>query len=138
MATWDDVRRLAAALPGTDVDPSYGGRPSWRVAGRAFVWDRPSTGADREHLDDTAPAEDEALLGVRVADESVERALLADEPDAVLTTPHFDGYPVVLVRRLACVSHDLLAELVEDAWRARAPRRLVVELDARAGDRSGP
>lgn len=137
MATWEDVRRLVAALPGTDVHPSYGGRPSWRVGGRALVWDRPLRAADREHLGARAPAVDEPVLGVRVADEGVKRALLADEPDVLLTTPHFDGYPVVLVR-LAHVGDDLLAELVEDAWRARAPRRLLAGLDGPAGDDPAP
>ncbi|WP_299039070.1 MmcQ/YjbR family DNA-binding protein [uncultured Pseudokineococcus sp.] len=136
MATWDDVRRLVAALPGTEVHPSYGGRPSWRVGGRAFVWDRPLTAVDREHLGPGAPPEDEPLLGVRVADEGVKQALLAEEPRALLTTPHLDGSPVVLVR-LARVGDDLLAELVEDAWRARAPRRLLAERDGRDRGPSG-
>ncbi|MEJ5913627.1 MmcQ/YjbR family DNA-binding protein [Pseudokineococcus sp. 1T1Z-3] len=130
MATWDDVHRLVAALPGTDVHPSYGGRPSWRVGGRAFVWDRPLTPKDRDDLGASAPPQDEPLLGVRLPDEGVKAALLADDPEAVLTTPHFDGYPVVLVR-LERVADDALAELVEEAWRARAPRSLVAERDDR-------
>jgi len=93
------------------------------------VWDRPLGARDREQLGDDAPPEDEPLLGVRVADEGVKAALLAEEADAVLTVPHLDGTPVVLVR-LRQVRPDLLAELVEDAWRCRAPRRLVADRDA--------
>jgi hypothetical protein len=123
MATWDDVRRLVAALPDTDEHPSYGGAPSWRVHGKAFVWDRPLRRADREALGDAAPEDDDPVLGLRVADEGVKAALLADDPAVFLTTPHFDGAAVVLVR-LDRVPVDELAELVEDAWRVCAPKRL--------------
>jgi hypothetical protein len=128
MATWDDVRRLVAALPGTDEHASHGGRPSWRVGGKGFVWERPLGVRDRAALGATAPDEDEPLLGVQVADEGVKAALIADDPDVCFTVPHFDGYPAVLVR-LARVDEATLAELVEEAWRARAPRRLLSEHD---------
>lgn len=130
MATWDDVRRLVAALPGTDEHPSYGGHPSWRVRGKAFVWDRPLRPQDRAALADAAPGEAEPVLGVRVADEGVKAALITDDPEVYVTTPHFDGYPVVLVR-LERIPTDELAELVEEAWRLRAPRALVVQFDDR-------
>lgn len=129
MATWDDVRRIIATLPDTEEHPSYGGRPSWRVRHTAFVWERPLDAADRAALGALAPDEDEAILGVRVDDEGVKAALIADEPHTYLTTPHFDGYAVVLVR-LQRISTVDLAELIEDAWRTRAPRALVAQLDA--------
>lgn len=132
MATWDDLRRLVTALPETDEHPSYGGHPSWRVRRRAFVWDRPLRPADRSALGDGAPAESEAVLGVRVADEGAKAALIADAPDVFFTTPHFDGYAAVLVR-LERVSLPELAELVEDAWRLRAPERLLAEFDSQLG-----
>ena len=74
------------------------------------------------------PDEDEPVLGVRVADEGVKHALVADDPGVFFTTPHFDGSAAVLVR-LQQVPDDVLAELVQDAWRLRAPRRLLAELD---------
>ena len=135
MATWEDVRRLVAALPGTQERPSCGGRPSWRAGGGMVVWDRPLGPRDREQLGDGAPPEDEPLLGVRVADEGVKAALLAEEADVVLTVPHLDGTPVVLVR-LDRVRPDLLAELVADAWRCRAPRRVVAAHDAEGDGRA--
>ena len=119
VATWDDVRRLVAALPGTDEHTSYGGRPSWRVHGKAFVWDRPLRSADRRALAEAATDESEPLVGIRVG-------------DVFLTTPHFDGYPVVLAR-LERIPADELAELVEDAWRLRAPKRLLAEHDSPPG-----
>ena len=73
---------------------------------------------------------DPDALVLRVADLGEREALLQGEPAAFFTTPHYDGYPMVLVR-LDAVDPAQLAELVEDAWRARAPKRLVAEYDAR-------
>ena len=129
MATWDDVRRLVAALPATDEHASYDGHPSWRVHRKAFVWERPLRAADRVALGPAAPDEAEPVLGVQVADEGVKAALVADEPGVFFTTPHFDGYAAVLVR-LARIDVEELAELVEEAWRMTAPKRLVRAFDA--------
>jgi hypothetical protein len=72
------------------------------------------------------------ILGVRVADEGVKFALIADEPDVYFTTPHFDGYSAVLVR-LAEIPVAALRELITEAWLVQAPRQLVKEFrrDAR-------
>ena len=121
MATWGDVRALALALPETDEAPSYGGAPAWKVKGKAFVWDRPLRRADLAALGDDAPQG--AVLGVHVADVGVRDALIADEPEVFFTIPHLDGYPAVLVR-LDAIGLDELAELVTDAWLARAPARV--------------
>ena len=66
------------------------------------------------------------ILGVRVADEGVKYALIADEPDVYFTTPHFDGYPAVLVK-LAEIDELGLRELIVEAWLTQAPKRLVQE-----------
>jgi hypothetical protein len=121
MATWDDVRRLALALPETGEKASYGGAPSWTVRGRAFVWDRPLRAADRAALGAAAP--EGPVLGAYVPDLGVKEALLADDPAVYLTTPHFDGHPAVLVR-LERIDVGELEELVVEAWLARAPKRL--------------
>ncbi len=120
MATWADVRRLALALPDTTEGTSWGS-PAWKVRGRTFVWERPLRRADLEHLGDGAP--EGPVLGAAVADEGVKRALVADDPAVYLTTPHFDGYAAVLVR-LDAIDVGELAELVTDAWLAKAPVRL--------------
>lgn len=122
VATWDDVRALALALPETDESPSYGGLPAWRVKGRSFVWERPLGRADLAALGDRAPAG--PVLGVHVADVGVKDALVADEPAVFFTTPHFDGYAAVLVQ-LDRVAVDELTEIMREAWLLRAPRRLV-------------
>jgi hypothetical protein len=60
-----------------------------------------------------------------VADVGVKEALVADDPAVYFTTPHFDGYPAVLVR-LAEIDPDELRELLRDAWLAQAPKRLAL------------
>jgi hypothetical protein len=55
VATWDDVRRLALALPETSEGLSYG-TPAWRVRDKLFVWERPLRRSDLEALGDAAPA----------------------------------------------------------------------------------
>lgn len=126
MATWDDVRRLALALP--EVTQRDGATHEWRVRDKGFVWERPLRKADLAALGDGAPAG--PILGARVADVGVKEALLADDPAVFFTTPHFDGYPAVLVR-LDEIEVDELAELVEEAWLVQAPKRLAAAYLAR-------
>ncbi|MFF4255011.1 MmcQ/YjbR family DNA-binding protein [Streptomyces sp. NPDC001663] len=127
MATWDDVRRLALALPETDEGLSRD-LSQWRVKDKGFVWERPLRPADYDALGDAAP--EGPILGVRVADVGVKEALLASDPDVYFTTPHFDGYPAVLVR-LDRIDAAELGELIVEAWLARAPKRLAQQyLDA--------
>lgn len=120
MATWDDVRRLAAELPETAEGTTFGNL-AWKVKGKLMVWERPLRGPDLAALGDAAPEGE--ILGAAVADEGVKHALIADRPDVYFTTPHFDGYPAVLVR-LEAIDRDELEELITEAWLARAPKRL--------------
>jgi hypothetical protein len=121
VADWEDVRRLALALPETGEKASYGGAPSWTVKGKGFVWDRPLGRADRAALGDGAP--DGPVLGAHVPDLGAKEALLAADPDVYFTIPHFDGYAAVLVR-LDRIDVAELEELVVEAWLVRAPKRL--------------
>ena len=118
VATLDDARRLALALPETDEHPSYGGAPSWRVRGKAFVWERPLRVKDVAEV-----GEQGEVLAALVADEGVKHALIADDPDAFFTTSHFNGHASVLVR-LEAISERDLQEVVREAWRLKAPKRL--------------
>ena len=118
MATWKDVARIVAQLPETtEATPR-----NWRVRKKLIVWERPLRKADYAALGDEAPNGD--ILGARVPDEGVKFALIADDPAVYFTTPHFDGYPMVLVR-LAEIGEPDLTELVTDAWLAQAPKTLV-------------
>ena len=123
MATWDDVARLALALPQATEVTSRGMR-QWRVKDKLFVWERPLRRSDLEALGPSAP--DGPILGARVEHLVAKEALLADDPDVFFTTPHFDGYPAVLAR-LDRIGPEDLEELVVEAWLVRAPKRLARE-----------
>ena len=123
MATMADLDELALSLPQTTKEVSDEGRPTYLVHGKMFCFHRtrrrdavdPETG---ERLDD--------VLMFRVADVGVKELLLADDRGVYFTTPHFDGYPAVLVRipDLARLDRDELYELVVEAWLTRAQKRL--------------
>ena len=120
MADWEDVRRIALALPETSERTSRG-LASWQVRKKGFVWERPLREADLRALGDAAPAG--PILGAWVEHLVAKEALLADDPDVFFTTPHFDGYPAVLVR-LEHIAAEDLHEVIVEAWLARAPGRL--------------
>ena len=63
MATWDDVRRAALGLPGTEERSGRDGLLAWLVKDKTFVWERPLRRSDREALGDAAP--DGPILGAR-------------------------------------------------------------------------
>jgi hypothetical protein len=113
MATEDDARRIALSLPATTERPSYG-TPGFRVKDKLFarVHDLPHT------------------LVVWVPDMAEKEALLAAAPQTYFETPHYDGYPMVLVR-LPAIEVGELTEVLTDSWRARAPRRLLAEFESR-------
>jgi hypothetical protein len=121
MATWDDVRRLALALPQATEVSSRDGLPAWSVNGKSFAWERPLRRGDLQALGDAAP--EGPILAARVPDLGAKEALLADDPDVYFTTPHFNGFPAILVR-LDRVPVPDLEELLVEAWLARAPKRL--------------
>ena len=113
MPTWADVKAAAADLPEV-VEGTMWGKPCLRVRKDMFV-----------RLRD----EGETLV-VRVVDEEDKEALIKGDPDTFFTTPHYNGYAYVLVR-LPNVGEQILGELIEDAWRLRAPKRLLAAYEAR-------
>jgi hypothetical protein len=130
MAGWDDVRRLALALPETTEDTSHG-NASWRVRDKMFVWERPLRSSDLRALGETAPTG--PILGARVEHLIAKEALLADDPAVFFTTPHFDNYPAVLIRLGEIAAGDL-EEVIVEAWLSRAPKRLAKQYPAGIGD----
>jgi hypothetical protein len=121
VADWDDVRRIALALPETNERVSRD-HAFWRVKDKGFVWERPLRKPDLAALGDAAPTG--PILGARVEHLGAKEALLADDPDVFFTIPHFDGYAAILVR-LDRITVTDLEELITEAWLVRAPRRLV-------------
>lgn len=102
MSNDDDVRRLALALPETEERTAYG-TPAFYVGKKMFA---------RLH------EQPEVLVCWR-ADMGECEALLQGEPEIFFTTPHYDGYPSVLVR-LGRISNPRLGEILQEAWEARA------------------
>ena len=125
MADQSDVRAAALSLPATSEGTdhfAFSVRRGSKEKGFAWVW------MERiEPKKARVPCPD--VLAVRVANESEKQLLLASDPEKFFTEPHYNGYPAVLVR-LAAIENDELAELLTDAWRIRAPRRLLAEFDA--------
>jgi hypothetical protein len=128
MATWDDVRRLALALPDAVEGSKRDELLTWSVKDKTFAWERPLRRGDLEALGDAAPKG--PVLAARVPDLGAKEALLADDRGVYFTTPHFNGFPAILVR-LDRIPLPELEELLVEAWLCRAPRRLAREyLDA--------
>ena len=123
MATWYDVARIVGELALTSEASPH----EWRVGKKLLTWERPLRPSDREALAQSGVEPPEGdILGVRVSDEGVKFALIADEPGVYFTTPHFDGYPAVLVRLAEIAVRDLV-EVITEAWLTQAPKKLVQE-----------
>jgi hypothetical protein len=112
MPSWEDVIEIGTRLPGVELGTSYG-TPALRVRGKGMC--RLRTNPD--------------ALVLRVSDMGEREALLQSQPDVFFSTPHYDGYPYVLVR-LAAVDPVELEELLEEAWRVRAAKRVVKAWEA--------
>jgi hypothetical protein len=111
LPSWDDVVEIGRRFPGVE-EGSWYGTPGLKVGGKGFC---------RLRTDPDA-------LVMRVADMGEREALLQGQPDAFFSTPHYDRAPYVLIR-LEAVDPEELTELVEEAWRIRAPKRLVAEYE---------
>ena len=121
MVTLDDVAVMASALPEVTEAERHGNR-TWFVTGKAFTWDRPFSKADIRRFGDQTPP-DGPILALRVENLAEKEAVLAANPGAFFTIPHFDGYSAVLIQ-LQKVSAQALKEALTDAWLACAPSSL--------------
>jgi hypothetical protein len=114
MPDWSDVVALGKRLPEVE-EGTWFRTPCLRVRKKSFCRMR----------------EDGETLVIKVVDLEDKDALLRGDPDVFWTTPHYDGYAYVLVR-LERAHPQQLSELIEDAWRLTAPKRLVAAYDAGA------
>jgi hypothetical protein len=131
MATWEQVRRYALAMPGV-AETTSRGTAAWTVDKKFFVWERPLRKTDLAALGDAAPTG--PILGVRTADLEMKEAILRSDPRVFFTIPHFEGYAAVLVR-LDAIPAKQLKDVITEAWIARAPERAVRAFLGRRGPR---
>jgi hypothetical protein len=109
LSTWATVRKLGKRLPEVE-DSTWYRTPSLKVGKKSFVRLR------------------EPGVIVVLVDEGEKEMLLRAEPDVFFTTPHYDGYPAMLVR-LSAIQPEELREVLIDSWRRVAPKRLLNQLD---------
>ena len=133
MVSLDEVARIALALPEVTEGERHGNR-TWFVVGKGFAWERPFSKADIRRFGDTTPPQG-PILAVSVEDLGEKEAVLAANPKAFFTIPHFDGYPAILIQ-LKVVGKKALREAIIDGWLACAPPKLAnVYIENEAGAR---
>lgn len=101
-ATFAAVRTLGLQLPDAVAATMYGA-PALKVAGRMFACMASHTSAEPGTLVVYMPFEQRD-------------ALIEDDPATYYLKPHYENYPVVLVR-LARVNKDALRDLLAGSWR---------------------
>ncbi|HXP21703.1 MAG TPA: MmcQ/YjbR family DNA-binding protein [Streptosporangiaceae bacterium] len=111
MSDFEHARRFALSLPGVTEEPHFD-LSSYRVRGKIFATAPP--GGSHLHV---------------FLDELAVEAAVAEDPAAF--EPLRWGRQVRGVRiLLAAAAAERVTELIDDAWRRRAPRQLVAEFDA--------
>ena len=118
-----DLDQAALALPHVTKEVSDDGRPSYLVHGKWFCFHRtqrpdavdPKTG---KRLDD--------VLVFRVDGLDLKELMVSDARGIFFTTPHWNGYPAVLmrIRDLRRLGKRELADLVAEAWLTKAQKRV--------------
>jgi hypothetical protein len=128
MATWDDVHRLALALPQTVAGSSREGLLDWSVKDKTLRGSGRCGEQTSKRSATPLPRGRSWPHGCPIS--GPRRRCWPRTATCNFTTPHFDGYPAILVR-LNRIAMPELEELLVEAWLTRAPKRLATEyLDA--------
>lgn len=126
----EDIDEICASLPETELGTSWGDRPTWKVPrgdkGKGFVLYR---APGRTAIDPETGEMYDDLVVIMTPTEVEKHALVEDASTPFFTIDHFKGYNAVLVQqsRLDEIGRAELAEVITDAWAAKAPRTLVRE-----------
>ena len=126
----EDVDEICASLPESELGISWGDRPTWKVPrgdkGKGFVLYR---AAHRTAVDPETGEPYDDLVVITTPTEVEKHALVEDESTPFFTIDHFKGYSAVLVQqsRLGEIGRAELAEVITEAWAAKAPKKLVRE-----------
>jgi hypothetical protein len=116
VVTFDGVAKIAGALEGVEEGAGSNGWRKWSVGDATLAWERPLRKNELEALGEEA--ERGPVLGIHVGELGLKEALLSMHPDVLFTTPHFNGYPAVLVR-LERIAAPLLRAVLKEAWTER-------------------
>ena len=118
-----DLDKLAMEMPQATKEVTEDGRPAYFVHGKMFCFHR---GRRPDAVDAETGERLSDVLMFRVADLGEKEIMVADERGVFFTTPHFNGYPAVLMRipDLARIDRDELRDLVAEAWLTRAQKRV--------------
>ena len=118
-----DLDKLALAMPDATKDVSEDGRPTYSVNGKYFCFHR---SARKDAVDPDNGKRLTDVLVFRVDGEESKELVLSDPRGIWFTTPHWNGYPGVLIRKrdLKQLSRAELRDAVVDAWLTRAPKRV--------------
>ena len=121
MVSFDDIRQIAESLPDTVVGVNDSGQLYVDAAGKGIAWSWMERVTPKQPR---VPRPD--VLAVRVASGEEKESLIAADPKKFFTEPHYNGFPAVLVR-LSEVDLEEMRELLIDAWRTKAPKKLIKE-----------
>ena len=133
MATLDDLRAVAARLPGSEERATTGGA-AWFVRNKLYAWECHPWPSIPDQV--RAIVASELVVGVKIADPDDALALREMEPDVFLPQTTRWGEPKIAFR-MAAIDPSHFAELVTEAWRVQAPNYLRREFDASTTPRSG-
>src|SRR5215813_9541647 len=118
----DDVHELALAMPHVTVEHGSGDNPIYQVGGKSFIFFRTPR---PDAIDPQTGERYRDVIVFWVPSEADKQALVQDPASPFFTTAHFNGHPSVLLRanRIAEITRQELAELIQDAWLSRASAR---------------
>jgi len=123
MATQDDVRRIAAKLPGAvEGEDRFGFSVPVKGKYKGFCW------SWAERVDPKkARVINDGVLAISTPNLAAKDLLMSSSPDRFIDDPHYNGYPAVIVR-LSDWEPDELEDLLIEAWRSKAPKELLAQL----------